>query len=554
MTHDDSTNASQNQLSGHQLVRMRGPADMAAMLPYLLGFYPDDSIVAVGLHGSASRQGGAIRLDIPEDPNDWPIIAVELARLLITLSEQRDRRPDAVLLYLCRDPEPGARPVRTQLRPLADQLLRVFREFEVPVKESLCVSGGRWWSFLCSDPACCDPHGTAILAGQEPRAVVAAATYAGLAPRGSRKAIGAALAPIGPPVGDAQRRALERLVPSPAGLTQSGAEERTGEAAARLIAQAMADSQAGPPTLDEVRAARLIVALQDRENRDRAAEYAEPVELAAAQRLWRFLARRCVPPFEEFARAPLTLLAWTSWLAGDTATSRVALGRALDLDPSYTLAELLYQSLNGGLEPDGLLNIVRAERARRTDPDLVPGDPDAAERTAGPDGEPPTDHPPKLSGDAPGSVEAIGEPTEVPADEDSEASAGDPPPPRPARRSAAPGTRGRAGPGSSAAAAGSVAGSAESPHRAEPTDRGLIPPQRGRSGSGRSGSGRSESGRSGSGRSGPRKPPPPTPSPEPNQSPGDSAAPPGPSQSSLAYLIRCGGPARRKTTTSTIGA
>ncbi|MFI9274768.1 DUF4192 domain-containing protein [Kitasatospora sp. NPDC052896] len=350
-------------------VRMRGPADMAAMLPYLLGFYPDDSIVAVGLQGPDLRQGGVIRLDIPDEPRDWPVIATEAARLLVELSEDRDRRPRAVLLYLCRDPKPNGPPVLAGLRPLAAHLLRAFRALDLPVKESLCVSEGRWWSFLCADPRCCDPGGFPVRSGPDPGPAVTAATFAGLAPRGSRKAIAEALAPIGPPECDRQRLAFERqlgllLVAFDAPEGPDGVLAETG----RLIDQAMAEFADGTSELDDEQAARLILGLQDRAGRDRAAEYAEPAELACAQRLWRFLARRCVPPYEEYAAAPLTLLAWTAWLAGDTATSRVVLARALDLDPGYALARLLYGSLNGGLRPDRLLATVRVERARRLAP------------------------------------------------------------------------------------------------------------------------------------------------------------------------------------------
>ncbi|WP_051969914.1 DUF4192 domain-containing protein [Kitasatospora azatica] len=364
MTRNDPTPI--GRPSEYQLLRMRGPADMAAMLPYLLGFYPDDSIVAVGLHGPMLQQGGAIRLDIPDDPQHWPLVAAEIAQTLVELSEQRVGRPEAVLLYLCRDPEPDGPPIVSALRPLADRLLQAFREADVPVKESLCVSAGRWWSFLCSDPACCTPEGVPVYTGRDTRAVVAAATFAGLAPRGSRKAIAAALTPVGPPRSDAQRQALERQM---TGLVKELAEPdgplRVLEATTALIEQAMVDFRSGAPQLDDERAARLIIGLQDRVGRDRGAEYAEADELAGAQRLWRFLIRRCVAPYEEYAKAPLTLLAWTAWLAGDIATSRVALGKALSLDPDYTLAELLYLSLNGGMAPDGLLEIIRTERARR---------------------------------------------------------------------------------------------------------------------------------------------------------------------------------------------
>ncbi|MFE0458332.1 DUF4192 domain-containing protein [Kitasatospora sp. NPDC058965] len=382
MNHDDT--AAPTGRSSYPLLRMRGPADMAAMLPYLLGFYPDDSIVAVSLHGAALQQVGAIRVDIPEDPATWAPVATEVATTLVELSAQRGKPAQAVLLYLCRDPEPDGAAAITALRPLAAELLRAFREADLTVKELLCVSAGRWWSFLCADPDCCAPEGIPVETTRDPRAVVAAATFAGLAPRGSRKAIAAGLAPVGPPQGERIRHALERQMAQVVReLAKPDGPARVMRANAELIAQAMAESRTGPPPLDDDRTARLIVALQHRVTRDRGAEYAEPEELAAALRLWRFLSRQCVAPYEEYAKAPLTLLAWTSWLAGDTATSRVALGMALELDPDYTLAELLYLSLNGGLPPDGLREIIRAERARRAAQEADPEARAATPATAG---------------------------------------------------------------------------------------------------------------------------------------------------------------------------
>ncbi|MGW4898372.1 DUF4192 family protein [Kitasatospora sp. NPDC004240] len=357
---------------GTQSVTMRGPADMAELLPYLMGFFPDDSVVAVGLQGPDLHQGGVIRLDIPDGAAQWPAVAAETADLLIGLSAQRGPGPEQVLLYLCRDPgEEDDGPVVDRLGPLADALRESFEGRGVLVKESLCVSGGRWWSFLCRGDDCCDPAGHPIRrTTREPGPVAAAAAFAGLAPRGSRKAIVAGLAPVGPPTAEGQRLAFARVLAAVPGGAPREADAATGpgasgEQVAGLLDQAVAEFTAGARELDEERTARLLVALQDRRLRDRAAEYAEPSELAPAQRLWRFLARRCVPPYTAYAPPPLTLLAWTSWIAGDTATARVVLAHALRIDPTYLLAQLLYEALNGGLSPELLLEGVRAERARR---------------------------------------------------------------------------------------------------------------------------------------------------------------------------------------------
>ncbi|WP_344340007.1 DUF4192 domain-containing protein, partial [Kitasatospora putterlickiae] len=173
----------------------------------------------------------------------------------------------------------------------------------------------------------------------------------------------AALAPVGPPGADALRSAFARAGAGPS--PGRGSVDRREHAA--LLDAAVAEFMAGATTLDEDRAARLLLALQDRIVRDRAAEYARPAELAPAQRLWRFLATRCVAPYESCAAPPLTLLAWASWVAGDTATARVVLGHTLRRHPSYLLAQLLYESLNGGFAPDTLLASVEEERRRRTE-------------------------------------------------------------------------------------------------------------------------------------------------------------------------------------------
>ncbi|MFD8787422.1 DUF4192 domain-containing protein [Kitasatospora sp. NPDC059599] len=365
--------------SDHRPVVMRGPADMAELLPYFLGFHPDDSIVAVGLQGPDLHQGGVVRADLPESPAQWPAAAEETAALLVALSERNGARPLQVLLYLCQDPgAPHAPPVVDGLQPLADDLRAAFGRRGVAVKESLCVSDGRWWSFLCRGTGCCDPAGNPVRRGPGPAA--AAATVAGLVPRGSRKAILGGLAPVGPPGDAAQREALVR----------AGESAGSREQGIALLDQAVAEFGAGARELDPERTARLLFALRDRTVRDRGVEYARPDELAPAERLWRFLARRAVPPYEGCAVAPLTLLAWASWVAGDTATTRVVLGHVLRLAPDYLLAELLHESVNDGMTPGALLAAVEAQRRRRE------GQVPASARTGDP--SPPADGPGPVPG------------------------------------------------------------------------------------------------------------------------------------------------------------
>lgn len=83
------------------------PAELADALPYLLGFHPTDSVVMVALHGARGRFGGRLRLGIPRSPQEWQPVADQLADGLVTGSENRGRRPEGIIVFLCQDPGPG---------------------------------------------------------------------------------------------------------------------------------------------------------------------------------------------------------------------------------------------------------------------------------------------------------------------------------------------------------------------------------------------------------------------------------------------------------------
>ncbi|SEK87814.1 DUF4192 domain-containing protein [Streptacidiphilus jiangxiensis] len=349
------------------VVRMKSPADMADALPYLLGFYPSDSVVALGLQGSRRRQGGSVRVDIPAS-SAWPAAAEEVVGFLLALSEQRDRPPDAVILYLCQDPELGGSPraVAERLRPLASLLAEGFAAAGVPVHESLCVSQGRWFSYTCTDSACCPAEGALVRPPGSTSAVAAAAAFAGIQVRGSLRDMHRELEPVVAEAAGPLLQAFEREMPAiSAELAREGGRERLREATAALVDAAVLRFGRGDRELDDHDAARIVFGLQDRLTRDRAAEWLDPPDVAHAATLWRYLARRCVGPFADHAAAPLSLLGWTAWVTGDTVTARVALGRALAVDPTYTFANLLYEAINCGAVPDTLCATLRAERAAR---------------------------------------------------------------------------------------------------------------------------------------------------------------------------------------------
>ncbi|MFI5977140.1 DUF4192 domain-containing protein [Streptomyces sp. NPDC051452] len=364
-------------------VTLRTPAELADALPYLLGYRPEDSMVLVALHdrGGPGRFGGRARLGIPASEEDWEAAARQLARGLVTGSERRGTRPEQMVAYVCQEPAPGesGRDVKRRLERLAHLLRVACGDLDVPVIEALCVSDGRFWSYCCPTAGCCPDDGSPMgLPGTS--VLAAAATYAGIQVRGTLRELRARLQPWESTAALAQEIALDAagmsLVPRVLDeATRVDVAEETLDLAERVIRRFAAASPVSGTHPADLRdddllghdeAARLVLGLQDRTTRDRAAAWMEGEEAAPALRLWRALARRCVGPYGEHAAAPLTLAGWVAWSSGDELEAREALAMALGADPDYLFARLLHQACNEGLDPEAIRRCLRAGRPGRT--------------------------------------------------------------------------------------------------------------------------------------------------------------------------------------------
>ncbi|WP_327400827.1 DUF4192 domain-containing protein [Streptomyces sp. NBC_01288] len=390
--HSETTGSSENGDIGptaydrhgnpeHQLT-LRTPAELADALPYLLGYRPEDSIVLVALHDrdGRGRFGGRARLGIPAGADDWASVARQLAHGLVTGSERRGTRPEQMIAYVCQEPAPGesGRQVMERLRPLVQKLRTECGRLDVTVIEALCISDGRFWSYCCAGKGCCPVDGSPMgLPGTS--VLAAAATYAGLQVRGTLRELRARLQPWETAVALRQEVALDAagmtLVPRILDdASRADVAQETLDLARRIMRRFAAAPHVSGALHADFRddallahdeAATLILGLQDRTTRDRAAEWMEGEDGAPALRLWRALARRCVGPYGEHAAAPLTLAGWVAWSTGDDLEAREALAMALGADPDYLFARLLHQACNEGLDPESIRRCLRAERVGR---------------------------------------------------------------------------------------------------------------------------------------------------------------------------------------------
>lgn len=146
------------------VVRVAGPEDLLAYIPYRLGFEPAESVVAVSLTGPRQRVGLVARVDLadlrlrqPDEPNGPDGAAT--ARWLTdhVVADGADRA--VVVLYTASDPTTPSGAARR-----AVDLLRARLERRLPGTEAWLVAPTGFRALDCADPMCCPAEGRPLSA------------------------------------------------------------------------------------------------------------------------------------------------------------------------------------------------------------------------------------------------------------------------------------------------------------------------------------------------------------------------------------------------------
>lgn len=350
-------------------MRLRGPAEILAFLPYQLGYHPSES--AVVICWSAGRVGLLQRIDLP--PREH--VADAVASLLPAL---RAEGPDAVLLV-------GYERGEGDSRPMLDALGAACERERLLVTDRLVVRDGRWFSLDCDNGACCPADGTPLTPARDVPAV-AEMVGVGVSPLPDRAALADRLRSGRPLRARAIGAAADTLLDAALGvMDEPAARVEWREEQLRAWSTVLRVDDEAPPVggLDHAELARCAVALVDVELRDALIAWVSPGnlpfelieppllrqldrlvpravttdaeadgQLMARTRLESRLVDLCAQLPAEWAVAPLTVLAAYTWWRGDGALTRTALEAALETDPSYRLARLLLQMVDHGVRPD----------------------------------------------------------------------------------------------------------------------------------------------------------------------------------------------------------
>ncbi|MGJ6964749.1 DUF4192 domain-containing protein [Streptosporangium sp. G11] len=312
--------------------------DVLGAVPYLLGFHPADSLVVIGLTGGPprSRLHLTVRWDLPLGSGGLGQIAPLFGKEGVTQV--------VVVGY-------GSGPLVT---PAVDEAVALFRRSGLTVVDALRVEGGRYWSYGCSRTDCCSADGMPY--ERRASAVAAEAILHGLVALPDRQTLERSLDPVTGPAREAIREATGRLAEELRGRL-AGCRDADGFAA-EFVADGMARvreaivTYASGGRLGEDQAARLGLDLAVIRIRDEAWALVTEENHDAHLKLWHDLTRRLEPRFVPPAASLLGLVAWRR---GDSALAGVALARAHEADPGYSMANLLAHAIHH-LVPPHVLN------------------------------------------------------------------------------------------------------------------------------------------------------------------------------------------------------
>lgn len=295
-------------------IKASTPDDFFTLVPYLLGFHPGESLVAVQIDGR--RVGAVARADIAGTAEQ---VAAAIAPLF-------DQFPDSdfILMAFGRDRRRG-----DAVLAATENFLGLNR-----VIDSLVTDGVRGWSRFNPDP-------TGWVLPPPDAELCAEAVFAGMAPLSDRLAIVRLCQ--GPEDGDVPA-CWEALDDAMVEL-QDSIEPRAG-----MLDRLLAVGLANPDALTRVECAQLAILASVIECRDRAWWAMTRPEARAHRDLWLKVVH-ATP--EEWAVPVLCLTGVASWLGGEGALLVSCVERALQLDPDYSMLHIL-EDLNRFAVPPAL--------------------------------------------------------------------------------------------------------------------------------------------------------------------------------------------------------
>lgn len=294
-------------------VSIKNPDELVAVIPHMLGFKPEESIVFVPMRSDLPTA----RVDIPTTPSEQALVWQSIRDGLTRYAE-----PGAAVGIICFTAD------RQQAEIVGREFSERLDAIGIDTHVLLWADAGRWADLVTGDMG---------LQTDAARDRVAAMTVLDgrSQPAASRDSLAGSL------VGD--REPVAKLLPE----TRESARENTAKLEGRWAFTRVHRFHGDGVRLDDKDAARLLVAVEFIPIRDRLWLDMNRGNADSHVAMWTDMTKRAPG---EVRAAPASLLAFAGWLSGHGALAWCALDQ-MPKDKPYVLANLVAGALQTGMHP-----------------------------------------------------------------------------------------------------------------------------------------------------------------------------------------------------------
>lgn len=299
--------------------------DLINTLPTLFGFTPSESLVGIATSGERRRFGFRLRVDIPPE-GDVDAMASLVARHL-----HHQGAEGAILIAVTEHQEVAARLLAAVERVLAPVALVV----------SVRATASHYWTSEPGFPSDGIPYETS---GHHLSIVEAIAAGQEILP--DRQALVDRFRAVAGPRRRLLLSATDEVLRHVVSLIGRAGGADLADIGMREVAPIL--QRATTAKLNDDDFVRLSVWMSAISVRDAVWALITRNNADNMLALLTQVSRSVVPPFEP---AVLSLTAFAAWLTGDGAQALIAVERALESDPDYSMATLILGLIEGGVSP-----------------------------------------------------------------------------------------------------------------------------------------------------------------------------------------------------------
>ena len=322
-------------------LKAESPEDLLAVLPYLMGYQPDESLVMAVLGDRVIEVCVRVDLDEPVD---------EVADRFHDIAETNGSGGVLLLAYSA-DPDRADR----MLLPMIDHLEGF------GIIEALYTDGSRWWSRVCDDD-CCPPEGIAY--DVDNNRLAAEAVFHGMTRQSGRDALERAVQGPPPEALEALTEVTEEIL---TGVFEQTRDQRCRQIRCWILDYVERRLREDTVAVDDRELITLACLVIDIPVRDTAWALIRREDAWVHVELWQQVLTRAVTALQV---PTLGLLGMAGWISGQGTLQVCCIERARELDPDYSLIDIL-DDINRRALPPSFWESIRPSMQDALEEDLT---------------------------------------------------------------------------------------------------------------------------------------------------------------------------------------